>query len=220
MNNEVSFVSEAKQWSFNKIQLIIPLEFKNGSTINVLEYRTAPMKVMVKYDKFVTDSDLISRLINQLTDGDKLNISKKFFHNHSFVRMSDNYTAYRLNVSSYYNETVIDIHSRISKYLTSLKSLKVAIKNKNNYPIHILPIDDKHKFLILPAYEDEDLIPNLAVAALVILILSVIKIEVCAKIKSWQQNALRKRAVVYPVGQETLPKTVVVAEKASYDAPI
>ena len=101
-------------------------------------------------------------------------------------------------MSSYRNETVLNLQQLIYDFERKLKSTKLVIKDYTGYPIHILLYNNTEKYLILQRYGETNLMIGSAVAAAVILILSLIKVEIEVKLKCWKKKALAKSCKVYP----------------------
>ena len=125
------------------------------------------------------------------------NFSTNFFKNQQLIPKKYAETEFFLNVSSYCGEAVIDIREPIDTFLERLKTTKVAIKDPTYYPIHILPIGNKIKYIIIPNYDETILKKAPAIAATVILISAVVGSEITARVKNWKKRGLAKRIAIF-----------------------
>ena len=175
---------------FNGQQLNIPAQFKNGSTMLALENRTVAMLIMYRYDWLLNGNSeqyFLADFENQLSQSKLLNMGVHLYQNRDLIP-NNSTTRYYLNVSSYCNESVINIQDLTSQFMVKLATNNLAVKNQNNYPIHILPIGNKMKFIIIPDYDETWMKMWTPVVATIIVILAVISSEIKIRIKAWRKR--------------------------------
>ena len=176
-NDSLVFFDRPMRLAFNGNELNIPAQYKNGSTILPLKNQTVPMLSMYNYAMLLSGNPekvFLKDLTSQLSQSQMLNISIDFFKDQKLTFKKSAETEFYLNVSSYYNESVINIQRPIETFLQRLKGTKVLVKDPTNYPIHLLPIDNTIKYIIIPNYDKSIFKKAPPIAAAVILILAVI----------------------------------------------
>ena len=131
-----------------------------------------------------------------------INIPVDLFQNQQLIP-NDSSTKFFLNISSYFNETVINVQQLIGDFNRRLYGNNLAFKDANNYPIHILRIDNQKKFIIIPAYDETFMKVWSPVMATAIVILVVLYFEISACIKSCLKRGWAKEAAVFPQGTST-----------------
>ena len=188
--------------AFNGNQLNIPVQYKNGSTILPLKNQTVPMLIMYNYEMLLNgnpETVFLKDFTSQLSQRKLLNIPNDFFQDRKLILKKFAETEFYMNVSSYCNETVIDIDKPIDIFLQRLTTTKAAVKDPTNYPIHLLPIDNKIKYIIIPHYDETILKKAPPIAATVILVLVVIYCEITTRIKAWKKRSLVKKTAIFPL---------------------
>ena len=191
---------------YNGNRLNVPPQYKNGSTILPLVNQTVSMLIMYRYEWLLdgnSEKNFLTDLKNQLSPGKLINIPVDFFKNQQLIPNNSS-TKFYLNISSYFNETVIDVQQLIGKFTDKLAGNKLAFKDSNNYPIHILPIDNPYKFIIIPGYDETFMKVWSPVVATVILILVILQFEIRACIKSCLKRRSTNKVAILPSAPQNL----------------
>lgn len=185
-------------FEYNNETLLVPLQYANGSAVKATHIRTIEILIAYDFKMLVANNErgfveMFKRQVSTWT-----NISSEFFMNYTMGPFGEKDTAFRLNATAQYRNKTIDLEALYSNFTIKLDTNKMAIKDDTGYPIHILPLK-VNNFIIIRYYDETKLKSVPAIAATVILIVTVAYIDIIEfRIKRWYKKREAKRNAITP----------------------
>ena len=188
----------AQSFDWNASRLYIPSQNSSGVTRVNLQIRTVSMEILSSREMLVGDSGSAYFEYFKLQLSYVIGIPTGLFLDYRTEPSKVKFLAYHVNVSNYFNGSLIEINAPIDAFYKKLAFNKMKLKDATEFPVHIVPFNLQHKFIVISKYDETYLFNGSLIAGFTTLLICVIHAEIRYGMRLWKKRWYANAGAVFP----------------------